>query len=173
MKIFVYGSLMRDFPNHHLLEEGGAVLLGEYESEEKLFMIGLKSRAYPYLIDESVHPSCQATTIKGEVYEVSYDLIKRLDAFEGHPYHYTRQTLIVFPRQSLGQSPSPQPLVRDEVHALASPNINKFQPIIAYTYMVINEFMKAEIEAAFDERFINVPDGDWKNLIAASAAKDN
>ncbi len=154
---------MQGFPNHHLLKEGGAVLLGEYESEEKLFMVGLKSRAYPYVIDEAVHPSCQATTIKGEVYEVSYDLIQRLDAFEGHPYHYTRQTLIV--------------------HAG-----NRFQPVIAYTYIVINEFLKAEIEAAFEERqqswhsapgrspgeerFIIVPDGNWKNLIAASAAED-
>ncbi len=148
MKIFVYGSLMRDLPNHHLLEEGGAQFLGVYESEEKLFMIGLRSGAYPYLIDESVHTSCQATTIKGEVYEVSYDLIQRLDAFEGHPYHYTRQTIIV--------------------HAG-----NKFQPVIAYTYLVINDFLKAEIEAAFEERFINVPDGDWKNLIAASTSKED
>ncbi len=148
MKIFVYGSLMRDLPNHHLLEEAGAQFLGSFETEEKLFMVGLKSRAYPYVIDEAVHPSCQATTIKGEVYEVSYDLIQRLDAFEGHPYHYTRQTLIVH-------------------------SGNKFQPVIAYTYMVINDFLKSEIEAAFEERFIVVPDGDWKKLIAASAAEDN
>ncbi len=148
MKIFVYGSLMRGFPNHHLIEEGNAQFLGVHESEEKLYMVGLRSGAYPYLIDEAVHPSCQPTTIKGEVYEVSYDLIQRLDAFEGHPYHYTRQTLIVH-------------------------NGNRFQPVIAYTYMIINEFMKAEIEAAFEERFIIVPDGDWKNLIAAKAAEDN
>ncbi len=139
---------MRDLPNHHLLEEGGAQFLGSHETEEKLFMVGLKSGAYPYVIDEAVHPSCQATTIKGEVYEVPYDLILRLDAFEGHPYHYTRQTVIVH-------------------------SGNRFQPVIAYTYIVINEFMKAEIEAAFDERFMVVPDGDWKNLIAASAAKED
>ncbi len=148
MKIFVYGSLMRDLLNHHILEEGGAVLLGDFESEEKLFMVGLRSGAYPYVIDEPVHPSCQPTTIKGEVYEVSYDLVKRLDAFEGHPHHYTRQTLIVH-------------------HG------DKFQPVIAYTYMVINEFMKDEIAAAFEERFMVVPDGDWKNLITAKAAEDN
>lgn len=139
---------MRGFPNHHLLEEGGAVLLGEYETEEKLYMVGLRSGAYPYVIDEAVHPSCQATTIKGEVYEVPYDFILRLDAFEGHPNHYTRQTIIVHKG-------------------------NRFQPIIAYTYMVINDFLKFEIEAAFEERFINVPDGDWKNLIAAVTTKEN
>ena len=140
MKLFVYGSLRQGFPNHHLLKEGGAVLLGTFESEEKLYMVGLRSGAYPYVIDEPVHPTCVPTIIKGEVYEVSYDLMRRLDTFEGHPHHYTRVTLIVH-------------------------QDNRFQPIIAYTYMVINEFLKAEISAAFEERFINIPSGDWTDEI--------
>ena len=140
MKLFVYGSLRQGFPNHHLLVEGGATLLGTFESEEELYMVGLKSGAYPYVIDEPVNPTCVPTTIKGEVYEVSYDLMLKLDAFEGHPHHYTRQTLIVHQN-------------------------DRFKPTIAYTYIVINEFLKAEISAAFDERFVNVPSGDWNNLI--------
>ena len=148
MKIFVYGSLRKGLHNHHLLEEGGAVLLGDFESEEKLFMIGLRSGAYPYVIDEPVHQSCQLTTIKGEVYEVSYDLIQRLDLFEGHPHHYTRTPIIVYQE-------------------------DRFKPVIAYTYIVINEFLKAEIELAFEERFMVVPDGDWKNLIVARPPEDN
>jgi gamma-glutamylcyclotransferase (GGCT)/AIG2-like uncharacterized protein YtfP len=145
MKIFVYGSLMRGFPNHHLIEEGNAQFLGVHESEEKLYMVGLRSGAYPYLIDEPVHPTCQATTIKGEVYEVTYDLIQRLDLFEGHPHHYTRTPIIVY---------------QDD----------RFKPTIAYTYMVIHEFMKDEIAVAFEERFVTVPSGDWKkNFIVENA----
>lgn len=140
MKLFVYGSLRQGFPNHHLLTEGGAVLLGEYESEEKLYMVGLKSGAYPYVIDESLHPTCVQTTIRGEVYEVTYDLMQRLDLFEGHPNHYTRVPIIVHQN-------------------------DKFKPTIAYTYIVINEYLKSEIAVAFEDRFTVVPSGDWKKML--------
>ena len=138
MKLFVYGSLREGFPNHHLLLEGGAIPLGNFESEENLYMVGLKSGAYPYVLDEPVHPTCIPTTIKGEVYEVTYNLMRRLDTFEGHPHHYTRTTLIVHQG-------------------------NKFQPTIAYTYIVINEYLKSEIAEVFEKKFNVISSGDWAN----------
>lgn len=143
MYLFVYGSLLTNLPNHKLLKYGNARLLGIYKTQDPFYMIGLKSGAYPYLLDEPVHPNCKESTIIGELYEVSEHLLEKLDSFEGHPHHYTRQSIIVN-------------------------NGNIFEPIVAYTYMVTNEFMKAEISAAFETRFVPIPSGDWKKFYSNS-----
>lgn len=140
MYLFVYGSLLTGLSNHKILQYGNAKFISSYETHEKYYMVGLKSGAYPYVIDEPVHPTCQATTIRGELYEISEHLLAKLDAFEGHPHHYTRQLIAVH-------------------------NGNVFEPVMAYTYMITNEYMKTEIAAAFDQRFANVTGGDWKRFI--------
>ena len=76
--VFVYGSLKREFPNHYLLREqeplGEAIIKGT--------MISLKF--FPGVV------ACGNDTIKGELYLVDDETMKRLDHLEGHPSFYKR-----------------------------------------------------------------------------------
>ena len=79
--LFVYGTLKRGFPNHHYLS--GAEFLGRARTLERYT---LYVDRVPYVVREE-----KVSFIKGEVYRVSDDILKRVDMLEGHPTHYRRE----------------------------------------------------------------------------------
>ena len=85
MKIFVYGSLMRGFHNHHILNS--SKLIGEATTSAGRFrMINLGS--FPALVKGDGN-------VKGEVYEVNPATLGRLDRLEGAPSFYHRESINV------------------------------------------------------------------------------
>ena len=79
--VFVYGTLKRGFWNNYLLKE--AEFLGEGTTLEKfkLYTVG-----FPYALSDG-----EGLPLRGEVYEVEEETLKRLDALEGYPNHYKRK----------------------------------------------------------------------------------
>lgn len=88
--LFVYGTLMRGEPRHHILEEHGAVMYSEaYTSKGySLFDAG----HYPMLV---AGYNIGAPSVYGELYKVSNDLLEYLDQIEGVPYLYERCEIVV------------------------------------------------------------------------------
>ena len=89
MKIFVYGSLKKGKKLHYFLKK--SKFLGEAETCDKYPMILSKSKWYPYLIEKKD----VGYKIKGEVYEISPSLLKKLDKVEEAPFYYYRKKIPV------------------------------------------------------------------------------
>jgi gamma-glutamylaminecyclotransferase len=134
--VFVYGSLRKGLQNHSKLVD--ATYKGVYQTVDPYTMIGLKSKAYPYVIAKPIHESVEAVPITGEVYEVSDTLLAELDRLEGHPTQYKR-TLV-------------------EVRSTS-------KTLLAYMYILENEEMIRDIAKAFERRFVTVPSGDWVKFL--------
>jgi gamma-glutamylaminecyclotransferase len=84
-KVFVYGSLRKGFGNHILLKDC------EYVGD---------AWALQYAMQHLTHfPSAfvdyftQGARIFGEVYEITNEILQRLDHLEGHPDFYKRQEI--------------------------------------------------------------------------------
>jgi gamma-glutamylcyclotransferase (GGCT)/AIG2-like uncharacterized protein YtfP len=91
MHLFVYGSLRQGFPNHFFLAE--SKYIGEFTTAHKYVMIGQKSKAFPFVVYS--HPSFDSTVIHGELYDIDENVLKSIDALEGHPEFYRRRMIIV------------------------------------------------------------------------------
>jgi gamma-glutamylaminecyclotransferase len=85
--VFVYGTLKRGFRLNPVMEAGGARFLGEAITAGKFAMWG---RHFPYVA------SCRGgSQVVGELYDVSDELLARLDQIEGAPHHYQRRKIRV------------------------------------------------------------------------------
>ena len=80
--VFVYGSLMRGFGNHGLLKESAFISDATAEGL-RLYTLG----AFPAVLagDDGDNP------VRGEVYSVDDETLRRLDRLEGHPTFYRRE----------------------------------------------------------------------------------
>ena len=76
--IFVYGTLKKGKRAHHLLS--GAKLIGS----------GIVRGYDMYIVSDYPGIVKGEGTVKGEVYEVDEDILKKLDEYEGVPLLYTR-----------------------------------------------------------------------------------
>lgn len=94
--IFVYGSLMKGFGNHALLEK--SEYLGHAVTEKKFEMLDLG--AFPAVVDEG------KTAIFGELYRVNKETLGHLDHLEGHPNFYRRTPIVVFSGRALTTVPA-------------------------------------------------------------------
>ena len=83
--LFVYGTLKRGRTNHYLLQD--AVFVGEAVTKEKYAMY---ENVIPYVVKGK-----RVSPIKGEVYEVSLQTLKKVDLLEGHPRFYKREKVKV------------------------------------------------------------------------------
>lgn len=82
-KVFVYGTLLRGQSNHILLES--ATYLGRTKTSAGYSMFA--GNHYPAVIHEGF------AEIHGEVYEVTAEQLTRLDALEGYPDYYGRESV--------------------------------------------------------------------------------
>jgi gamma-glutamylaminecyclotransferase len=133
-RVFVYGSLRTGFNNRYLLQN--SEMLGIYKTLIRLYMIGLKSRAYPYVTTDQLHPTLVSVIITGELYEVSVDVLERLDELEGHPNFYKRTEVNLY-----------------------SSELQKYEK--AEMYVLESDEIKKEIAENFEKSFESVESGDW------------
>jgi len=81
-KVFVYGTLKSGFHNHFLLE--GC----EFEEAEASGYDLHASASLPFVIEGT-------GIVKGELYQISKEILKRLDRLEDHPNFYIRRIIYV------------------------------------------------------------------------------
>ncbi|XP_020894240.1 putative gamma-glutamylcyclotransferase CG2811 [Exaiptasia diaphana] len=94
VRIFVYGTLKRGFPNHHLIEtppSGKVTYIGCGQTLESYPMVTGTDADIPFLLP---FPG-KGSKIKGEVYEVDQDALIHLDDLEEHPTWYKRMACAV------------------------------------------------------------------------------
>ncbi len=82
-RVFVYGTLMRGFPNHWRLRAVGARFVGEATTRREWAMHARPNRWCPEVV-----PGTDA--IRGEVYLIPRAALRTLDRHEGHPRVYYR-----------------------------------------------------------------------------------
>ena len=83
--LFVYGTLKRNYSNSYLLQT--AQYLGEGRTQEQYAMY---VQGIPYVLKTE-----QRYCIHGELYAISTETLKRLDALEGHPDWYRREQVAI------------------------------------------------------------------------------
>jgi gamma-glutamylaminecyclotransferase len=81
--LFVYGTLLRGEPNHPQLSDASFVRNTRTVARYELVDLG----GYPALLEDG------ESAISGEVYDVSGELLARLDAFEEVPELYERKAI--------------------------------------------------------------------------------
>lgn len=93
-RVFVYGTLMHEQPNHRVLVELGARRVGAARTLAPRTLIDLGP--YPALLpaDVSLHDATPCR-VEGELYAIDATNMSALDAFEGCPDLYRRERIAV------------------------------------------------------------------------------
>lgn len=93
VRIFVYGTLMRDAANHRVLVELGARFVATARTQAPRTLVDLGP--YPALLRAPLlrepGDSGAASSVHGELWTVSEAALAPLDAFEGCPTLYVRE----------------------------------------------------------------------------------
>ena len=84
--VFVYGTLRKGSFNHSLISSEEFVAEGSTRNKYKLI-----SNNIPYVIKDEERVS----TIKGEIYKVTDEVLEILDRLEGHPDWYRREKTMI------------------------------------------------------------------------------
>lgn len=97
--VFVYGTLRRGEPNHHLMGEAYCAGRGVTELPFLVYGRGFPLARLPVEGEDTTH----AGPLVGEVYAVDKATLARLDELEGHPTFYKRTytAIIQFPRKEI------------------------------------------------------------------------
>ncbi|MGE0326978.1 MAG: gamma-glutamylcyclotransferase [Polyangiaceae bacterium] len=80
-RVFVYGTLLKDEPNHRVLRDARFIARARTAPRFTLLDMG----AFPGMIDVGDRP------IEGEVYDVTEPILRALDRLESHPHFFRRQ----------------------------------------------------------------------------------
>lgn len=81
--VFVYGTLKRGLGNHRVLKRGGAEFIGE----DSMVGFDLYDMEWFPCVVPNEDPS---SVVRGEVFRVDDETMRRLDQLEGYPHHYDR-----------------------------------------------------------------------------------
>ena len=104
--VFVYGTLKRSEPNHHLIQPGSAagqsILVGTGQTKNKFPLVIATKYNIPHLLDAVGTGSF----VTGEIYSVDQSMLENLDILEGIPKHYQRRTESILLKESLLTEPS-------------------------------------------------------------------
>nr|XP_049699874.1 putative gamma-glutamylcyclotransferase CG2811 isoform X1 [Helicoverpa armigera] len=89
-KVFVYGTLKRDEPNHYWLTDenngvGNFLTDGHTKTQYPLII------ATKYNIPFLLFSPGDGHLVKGEIYEVDDNMLHKLDMLEDHPNYYVRE----------------------------------------------------------------------------------
>jgi len=141
MRLFVYGTLRQGGVNHRLIF--GSPHLGPATTAEPYVMVTQKSRSYPYIFK---HPDLYAASVKGEMYEINEETLRRLDILEGHPDHYRRQEIRV-------KTP-------------------KGELLECVAYILVDTETIMEIAQEIGTRFVFVQDEDWNQRNRPTTSKE-
>lgn len=96
-KIFVYGTLKRNQPNHHLLTERNAVFIDEAITVDKWPLIIETNANIPFLL----YKNGIGYNIHGEIFTIDKETLDYLDDFEGVEQDiYKRKLITVKSKQS-------------------------------------------------------------------------
>ena len=133
--IFVYGTLRKGQVNHYLLADMGASYVGDFATAKAYYMVGLRSLAYPYVIEDYMGKS---GPVYGEVYSISEEGIAFLDRLEGHPHNY----------------------IREEVDL-----VNRDGELKAYMYILRNKELIDAVKKGLGGRFLAVEGNDWGKFV--------
>ena len=88
-KVFVYGTLKRGNSNSMMLHN--QTYLGDGSTKKKYVMY---DAGIPFVVEDNLsYEGDTPTLIRGELWMVSNQVVKELDALEGHPYAYRRTTV--------------------------------------------------------------------------------
>jgi len=88
--LFVYGSLKKHFYNGDYLI--GSSFIGESETINKYNMVKTSTEPFPFLRENKKEG---LNTIRGELYLISLDILKKIDKLEGYPTLYNRKIIEV------------------------------------------------------------------------------
>lgn len=91
-RIFVYGTLKKGFHNHRLLEGQKFICKAETDDLKVMHCTGIPFlyNVGGYYYNGNMHRGHHVT---GEVYDVDDQALKMIDALEGHPRWYRRQSI--------------------------------------------------------------------------------
>jgi len=93
VRVFVYGTLMREHPNHRVLAELDARCIGEATTATPRTLVDLGP--YPALLPADAARDSSACCVAGELYELDDAKLDVLDSFEGCPDLYTRERVLL------------------------------------------------------------------------------
>ncbi|MGE0328792.1 MAG: gamma-glutamylcyclotransferase [Polyangiaceae bacterium] len=80
-RVFVYGTLLKDEPNHRVLRDARFIARARTAPRFTLLDLG----PFPGMIDVG------DSAIEGEVYDVTEPILRALDRLESHPHFFRRQ----------------------------------------------------------------------------------
>ena len=88
IKLFVYGTMKKGFSNHWRISEQS--FINNVKTVNKYVMYSHASYQFPCMFDE-----IGDAVIKGELYEVSIDVLSMIDKYEGVPLFYDKMIIKV------------------------------------------------------------------------------
>lgn len=89
-KVFVYGTLKQNEPNHHWLTDpknGFGKFISTGATKNKYPLIIATRYNIPFLL----YSPGSGHHVKGEIYEVDDTMLRKLDILEDHPNYYIRE----------------------------------------------------------------------------------
>jgi gamma-glutamylcyclotransferase (GGCT)/AIG2-like uncharacterized protein YtfP len=89
--LFVYGTLMEGFANHHVLAQLGATKRARARSVLPRTIVDLGP--YPALLAPDATRDANAARAYGEIFELSDAALAEVDRFEGAPELYRREEI--------------------------------------------------------------------------------
>lgn len=90
-QVFVYGTLKQGFGNHRLL--ANSKFIGRCTVPGVMLHMGRIPAMVHVYKDNTLSEKDTLCRVAGEVYEVSWDTLQRLDQLEGVPHLYNRQQI--------------------------------------------------------------------------------
>ena len=144
MFLFVYGNLMNGMKYHDKIKHCKFVENGR--TQDKFYMTSLTCNSYPIVSPEKMNPNHSPNHIKGEIYEIDNQTLKKLDEFESLFNCYTRVKIPII----IESNDKFELTAEAYCYIVNQPSIfDDFKKFFQYTSQIVNE-------------------GDWKSFFQSS-----